>query len=189
MLAVILCFSLVACDSSDYKKAEELYAAGDYAGALELYTNLGEYEDSQNKVKSCKYEIANAHFEKAEFKAALELYTELGEYEDAQDKVAYCEREVGMTENADYAFLADIEASILNRMENSNTDDYSKLVNTELAYVEKYGDKEFYNAELKAIVDKYIEGLHAQKDALKKEMYFEYQIEWQRGMEIGRAHV
>lgn len=182
LLVVAMCLALVACNSSDYKKAEELYAAGDYATALEIYTALGEYEDAQSKAQKCKYEIANTYFEKADYKAALEIYTTLDEYGDAKDKAVYCEREVGMTENADYAFLADIEASILNRMENSNTDDFSKLVNTELAFVEKYGDKEFYDAELKTIADKYIEGLYAQKDALKKEMYWEYQIEWQKGL-------
>ncbi|MBR5280507.1 MAG: tetratricopeptide repeat protein [Clostridia bacterium] len=184
LLVVAMCLVIVACDSSDYKKAEELYAAGDYAAALEIYTALGEYEDSQNKAQKCMYEVANAHFEKAEYKAALEIYTELGEYEDAKDKAAYCEREVGMTENADYAFLADIEKSLLGRMEATKTENFERdtIVNTELAYVEKYADKTFYDANLKAIAEKYIEGLKVQKEALKKESKWEYQIEWQKGI-------
>lgn len=184
LLTIILCMMLVACDSSDYKQAEELYAAGDYDAALELYTALGEYEDAQSKVKNCKYEIANAHFEAAEYKDALKLYTELGEYEDCADKAAYCDREVGMTENADYAFLADIEASILGRMETTKTDNFerSTVVNTELAYVDKYSEKPFYDETLKEIADKYIEGLHVQKEALQKDATWEYQIEWQKGV-------
>lgn len=182
LLAVVICLALVACNSSDYKKAEELYAAGDYAAALEIYTELGEYEDSQNKAKKCKFEVANAHFEKGEYKAALEIYTELGEYEDAKDKAAYCEREVGMTENADYAFLADIESSVLGRLNAPDGSDRNQLVNTELAYLEKYSEKTFYDAELKALADKYIEGLHVQKEALKKDARWEYQIEWQKGI-------
>lgn len=182
IMVITMCLVLVACDSSDYKKAEELFSAGDYAAALEIYTALGEYEDSQNKAKECKYEVANAHYEKAEYKAALEIYTELGEYEDAKDKAAYCEREVGMTENADYAFLEDIESSILGRMEAPEDADRNQLVNTELAYLEKYSDKTFYDAALKEIADKYIEGLYVQKEALKKDVIWEYQIEWQRGL-------
>ena len=79
-------------------------------------------------------------------KSAAKLYTELADYKDAKDKADYCEREVGMTENADYAFLADIESSILSRMENADDEDYNVLVNTELAYLEKYRDKTFYDA-------------------------------------------
>lgn len=182
LLALSLCLALVACDSSDYKKAEELYATGDYSAALEIYTALGEYEDSQSKVKLCKFNIANTHFENKEYKAALEIYTELGEYEDAKDKAAYCEREVGMTENADYSFLADIEKSVLGRMNAPDGTAHSQLVNTELAYLEKYEDKTFYNEDLKEIADKYIEGLHVQKESMDKEIYCEEQIEWQRGL-------
>lgn len=182
LMVLAICLALVACNSNDYKTAEEFFNAGDYSAALEIYTDLGEYEDSQSKAKKCKYEVANAHFEKAEYKTALAIYTELGEYEDAKDKAAYCEREVGMTENADYAFLADIESSILGRMHAPDDTDRNQLVNTELAYLEKYSDKPFYDTTLKNIADKYIEGLYIQKDALKKDEKWEYQIEWQRGL-------
>lgn len=145
IMVITMCLVLVACDSSDYKKAEDLFRAGDYA-------------------------------------AALEIYTALGEYEDAKDKAAYCEREVGMTENADYAFLADIESSILGRMKAPEGADRTQLVNTELAYLEKYSDKTFYDTALKEIADKYIEGLYVQKESLKKDAIWEYQIEWQKGL-------
>ena len=59
LLVIGLCFFLVACNSSDYNQAEALYAAGDYESALEIYTSLGEYEDSASKVKLCKFNIAN----------------------------------------------------------------------------------------------------------------------------------
>lgn len=145
IIAVAMCIVFAACDSSDYKKAEKLFAAGDYA-------------------------------------AALEIYTALGEYEDAKEKAAYCEKEVGMTENADYAFLADIESSVLGRMEAPDGADRKQLVNTELAYLEKYSDETFYDATLKEIADKYIEGLCVQKEALKKDAIWKYQIEWQKGL-------
>jgi hypothetical protein len=48
--------------------------------------------------------------------------------------------------------------------------------------VEKYDGKTFYDAKLKEIADKYIEGLRVQKAALSKELYYEYQIEWQKGI-------
>ena len=182
LLALLFCISLVACDSNNYEKAEALYNNGDYSAALEIYTSLGEYEDSLDKATRCKYIIANNHFENAEYKAALDLYVELGKYEDVQDRAAYCEREVGMTENADYAFLRDIESSVLETLETADNPDDAILINTELECIGKYTDETFYNAELKAVADKYIEGLHMQEDALSKESKYQYQIFWQKGL-------
>ena len=89
-----------------------------------------------------------------------------------------------MSENADNDFLKKMEESILNRLATTRKEDadYKTLVNTELAYVEKFKDETFYDKELKKLADKYIEGLNIQKEALKKEFIYEYQIEWQKGL-------
>lgn len=142
---ILVCSILVACDSSNYQKAEKLFSDGDYAAALKIYTSLGDYED-------------------------------------AKAKAIYCEREVGMTENADYAFLDDLKSSVLSRLNSPDNTEYSVLVDTELAYLEKYSKMTFYDNNLKEIADKYIEGLHVQKEALKKDTRWDYQIEWQRGL-------
>ena len=39
---------LTGCDSSDYKKATELYESGNYDEAYEAFTELGDYKDSAN---------------------------------------------------------------------------------------------------------------------------------------------
>ena len=89
-----------------------------------------------------------------------------------------------MQENADYAFLADMEKSILGRLESSASGNIDRLtlVNTELSCVEKYSNESFYDTALQEVAKKYIEGLNIQKDALDKEYEWEYQIEWQRGI-------
>lgn len=144
---MLLCTILTGCSSNKYEKANELYDNGEYQSALELYEQLGDYEDSLKKAEVCK-------------------------------------KEIGMRENADYDFLKKIEESILNRMETNKKEDVDRttLVNTELAFVEGFKEKTFYDENLKALANKYIEGLSIQKEALKKEYIYEYQIEWQKGI-------
>lgn len=44
-LAVLTCATLTGCKSSDYKKGIECQTAGDYAGALEWYRGIEDYEN------------------------------------------------------------------------------------------------------------------------------------------------
>lgn len=49
--AMILCLTLAGCSGSQYKKATELYEQGNYAEAGEIFSKLGNYEDSADKAK------------------------------------------------------------------------------------------------------------------------------------------
>lgn len=55
-LIMVLCFSLTGCKSSDYKKAVELQNSGDYAGALELFKGIGDYDLSNMKELMDKFD-------------------------------------------------------------------------------------------------------------------------------------
>lgn len=57
ILAVVTVFALAGCESSDYKKAQELYESGDYAAAQEIFADLGDYEDSEKMVDDCHQQI------------------------------------------------------------------------------------------------------------------------------------
>ena len=173
--------SLVGCDSTEYKRAEEYFNTGDYSAALEIYSALGEYENAQEKVRVCQYAIATSFFEKQQYEDALQIFTEICEYKDAADLAKFCEKEIGMTTNADYDFLSALETSVLDRMVTTETD-FSKLVRTELAYLERFSNMTFYDARLKELADLYLKGLHAQKDALEEEYEADYQIGWQAGL-------
>ena len=145
IFVIILCMFLGACDAANYKKAEALFAEGNYS-------------------------------------AALPLYTALGEYEDAHERAAQCEREIGMTENADYRFLEDIELSVTTRNQMVNRGD-SELtyLSAELAILEDYYNAEFYDSALEALAKMYIDGVREQKDALDLK-YSEFQIKWHSGL-------
>ena len=47
-------FLLTGCNSSDYKKATQLYSEGNYEEALALFTKLGDYEDSAQMAAACQ---------------------------------------------------------------------------------------------------------------------------------------
>lgn len=47
-------FLLTGCNSSDYKKATQLYSEGNYEDALALFTKLGDYEDSAQMAAACQ---------------------------------------------------------------------------------------------------------------------------------------
>ena len=55
---LLLAFLLTGCGNSDYKKAMVLYEDGKYEEAIVLFLELGDYEDSAEKVIACNYGIA-----------------------------------------------------------------------------------------------------------------------------------
>lgn len=65
VLMIAVMFSITGCNSSDYKKAAQLMADGDYAAASEMFKALGDYEDSADQAKECDYQIAKAAFDAA----------------------------------------------------------------------------------------------------------------------------
>lgn len=180
-----LLFALSACNSSakDYQKALALMDSMKYQAAIEIFTNLSGYEDSADKIIQCKYALAQEAVDAEDWNTAIDYLTGMT-YQDSADLLADCEREKGMTENSDYAFLADIEAAVLNRIKMNTQEDYdnTSIVNTELGYLEKYSEQTFYDPALKALAEKYIEGLHTQKGALDEALMSDMQIEWQRGI-------
>lgn len=106
---LVLCCSLTGCKLMDYRQARELYDAGEFAQALEIYRTLGDYADSAAMADICwqkaDYETAEALFAAGDYAAALPLYTGLTMYMDSPMKVISCQYALGMEclENRDYA--------------------------------------------------------------------------------------
>ena len=92
VLALLLC-SLVACDSSDYKKADELFAQGNYQEAAAIFDALGDYEDSADRAVESKYLQAGQLLEAGNYAEAIALYKEVLSYQDAEEKLAEAERQ------------------------------------------------------------------------------------------------
>lgn len=90
ILAAVLCLSLCACKSSDYSKAMEQYAAGNYQQARDSFAALGNYESAAEMVKKCDYEIAMKLMKEENYTDALTIFQLLGDYEDSEEQIVTC---------------------------------------------------------------------------------------------------
>lgn len=96
VLAFAMCLSLCACGKADaYESAVALMEAGNYEEAVAAFTELGDYEDSAQKLEECEnilaYAEAVALFEAEQYEDALAIFTTLGNYQDSLEKKLECE--------------------------------------------------------------------------------------------------
>lgn len=107
MLAVLggIVYYASTADARDYKKANELYADKKYEEALAIYSELGEYEDSQKLVAECEKEIGMMTNADYDFLEAIE--------ESVTNRMK-------MSDDGDnsYENIVNAELSILNAYEN-----------------------------------------------------------------------
>lgn len=87
---------LTGCQGADYKKAQNLYAEGDYAQAKAIFLELADYEDSQEMVTKCTYGMAMNYFEDKDYAEAHAMFTELGDYQDSRNMVRKCSYHLGV---------------------------------------------------------------------------------------------
>lgn len=106
---------------NDYKydKATSLAAEGNYTEAITLFTELGDYEDSAEKVKECSYNNALALEEDESFAKAAALFKALGDYKDSAIRNKAC-----------------IYGEASGALEKGNYDEATKLFKT----IKDYGD-------------------------------------------------
>ena len=112
-IATVLVVTKVIIPRSHYKAAEELLAAGDYAGAAEAFAALGAYKDAPERVLATNYAEAEALLNAGNFDDAAEAFAALGAYKDAPERVLatnYAEAEAllnaGNFDDAAEAFAA-----------------------------------------------------------------------------------
>ena len=174
IFVLLLAFSLCGCSIINnikvYKAAEELYAAGKFEEAVDIYETLGEYKDSADKALVCRYDVACTTFEGEDYKKAQELFEALGDYKDSADMAEKCRREVGMRENADYSFLADMETMTNAKIYCEPFDWFAEhghggyeSFTAEQDFLEKYEEAIFYDQELHELAKMYIDGIEKQK--------------------------
>ena len=90
ILGIFLTLALTGCKNTKYTEAMSLYANEDWEQAIEIFTELGDYEDSQNMVLKCYYYKAKELAENGDYENAIDIFTELGNYEDSQDMAKEC---------------------------------------------------------------------------------------------------
>ena len=73
-----------------YNKAGELFAAGQYPEAAEVYAALEDYKDSQGRSNESRYRYAETLMKEAQYPQAILYFQELGEYKDSFERILEC---------------------------------------------------------------------------------------------------
>ena len=98
LITLALMLLLCGCKSLDYKKAVELYNAGDYDAAQTVFESLEDYKDSKKYLGDIRqiritrtYNEAVALYEQKEYYNAYELFKTVHAYENSSKYIAELE--------------------------------------------------------------------------------------------------
>lgn len=99
--SIIMCVSLLTflfkyiytnqiVPSGKYEKAEEFVKSEDYDSAIEIYSELGDYKDSEKKLYEVYYVKANACFEAGKYDDALAIYEIVSKKQNVEQEIYNC---------------------------------------------------------------------------------------------------
>ena len=101
LTAILMVLVLASCQGGQYKKAMAHYDAGEYEKAIELFTKLGDYENSAEMLKDSKYLLAIKYYEAKDFENAKALFDELSDYKDSPEQLKNTKRAIMFEEYKD----------------------------------------------------------------------------------------
>ncbi len=81
--SLCMVFLLTGCDSLDYRKAIGEQEAGNYSSAIDIFSKLGEYKDSEERSRQCNYMLAQQEMSQGNYAEAMEIFENLGDYDDS----------------------------------------------------------------------------------------------------------
>lgn len=151
-------------------ETEQYTIAGFYFELLLDY--VGDYEDCEEKLEELAfYEVVEE----------LDRYMNYGWYSDARYILnSYSGEqfdillEVFLKYCGDNTFIADLEAALLARLEAGEAGaGYEEMLEIEEGYLNKYQDMPFFDTYLQELMHDYMNGLDAQKEAVR--YYYDYQ--------------
>ena len=105
-IIAIICVTIVPAklNAKNYDAAAKLMAEGKYAEAVNVYAELGDYEDSADKLNVAKYSYASQLEAAEKYTEAKAIYEELGSYEDSLAKASSCTYNIAIKALADGKF-------------------------------------------------------------------------------------
>ena len=133
ILAFTLCLSLCACGKAgDYEAAVALMDAGNYEEAIAAFTELGDYEDSAQKLEECEiilaYTEAITLYEAEQYEDALAIFTALGNYQNSLEKKVECENALAYQNALDLIASGDYENAYTTLIALGDYKDVSELL-------------------------------------------------------------
>lgn len=91
VLAMVLALSLTGCKASDYKKAVSAMEDGFYSDAAITLEALGDYKDSAELLRKCRYTLAEQSFEAGSYTEAKSAFQALADYKDSANYIKKCD--------------------------------------------------------------------------------------------------
>lgn len=100
IILIVSLLLLTSCSENKYNKANEYYNDQDYSSALELFIQLGDYEDSESKAAICEKEIGMRENADYEFLHVLEqiVINRLNTIDEDKDMESLIEDELFLLE-------------------------------------------------------------------------------------------
>lgn len=95
-LMLTVCLLMTGCEKLDYRKAVQYYNARCYDEAIELFLELGDYEDSAELFTASHYWAAMERMEAGKYDEALPRFLKLGDYEDSAARAVECKYQMGI---------------------------------------------------------------------------------------------
>jgi len=97
IIAVVV--SIATAPARKYVTACNMMLSEDYAGAIELFVEIGDYKDSKEKLERCEdilkrhdYDMAITFIDAHNWTEAIRILKSLGNYKDCKDLLEYCEQ-------------------------------------------------------------------------------------------------
>ncbi len=132
-----IAYFVLNTDSRNYNSAQELFKEEKFQEALEMFTELGDYEDSVEMAEKCEYELSvDGQFMRSLSKGLMARWAE----SDTQ-----------------------AEQGVIGE----DPDLYNKYCEIELEYIGGFSEQTFDNSELEADAKQYIEYLNQAQEATK----------------------
>lgn len=82
-LILALALTLVACKSTDYKKATQLYDQGKWDEAITMFVELDDYEDSATMAQLCNYEKSVELYHDQKYEEAVNILCQMPSHEES----------------------------------------------------------------------------------------------------------
>lgn len=182
IIAIIVCLILVgiggfaiykhlAAPAMQYEEAIQLQQDGKYEEAIEKFTALGDYKDSQELIWQCWILLGDSYYDSGEFKKAIETYEtalSLKEDQDIYNKIRKCHIKIGdkYYKNGEYEKAL---ASYSVAAETAPSEKLQERVNDAMfGYVKKY------KSDRTSKVEDYMDELMDMNYPGIKEIYDEY---------------
>lgn len=93
-IAVVTVYNRVIIPENKYKAAENLLEDRNYDGAISLFSELGDYKDSSERIQETKYieleekyKLAEELFKLEDYDGAISIFLGLGDYKDSPSRV------------------------------------------------------------------------------------------------------